>query len=169
MARSRLIIEPTFLSPAGTQKTPRQHDAQFIIKKAVAIRKSGSQVRQVRSRKVFHRHFVIFRFPQRFVRRFLYDTAPVERLEVTTEIHRVITGRQVGRKLAFGRSIFHDQIDSATNAVSLHIRRQGFGHLQTVQHLGGEDIKRHKAVLIIGTRNLHSVHQRIVIPFVHTP
>ena len=132
MALARLVIELALLAPIGIQIAGGHHHAQLVGEETIAIRQATDQVGQrlfpfhphVVGREVVHRHPVIFRKTFRLVRRLLDDRPAVERLEITVEIHGVITGREVGRKLPLRRRIFHDQVHRATDTVALHIGRQ---------------------------------------------
>ena len=176
MRGTRLIINLTFLSTISIQETSCQHDSQLVVKEAVTVRDTGCQVRQrlfpvhpqVGHAEVIHGHLIVFRLPHRFVRRLFGNISVIERLEITVEIHRIVSGRKIGGKLAFRRSIFHDQIHRSSNTITLHIGRQRLGYFQAVQHLGRENVQRYKTVLVVRTRNLYTVNQRIVVTLVHS-
>ena len=129
---TRLIINLAFLSTISIQETSCQHDSQLVVKEAVTVRDTGCQVRQrlfpvhpqVGHAEVIHGHLIIFRFSHCFIRRLFGNISVIERLEITVEIHRIVSGRKIGGKLPFGRSILHDQIHRSTDTVALHIGRQ---------------------------------------------
>ena len=132
MALARLVIELALLAPIGVQIAGGHHHAQLVGEETIAIRQATDQVRQrlfpfhpqVVGREVVHRYPVIFRKAFCLVRRLLDNCPAVERLEIAVEIHGVITGREVGRKLPLRRRVLHDQVHRATDTVALHIGRQ---------------------------------------------
>ena len=174
--RSRLVIQLSFLASIGIQITSGKHYTQFVLKETVAVRQSCGQVGQwlfpchvqIVGREIIHCHPVVFRFTHLFVGRLLDNGSVIERLKVAVEIHGVVAGRNIGCELSFGRSILHDQVHRTTDSVAFHVGGKRLGYLQSVEHFRGENIQWNETVLVVRTRNLYAIDQRIVVTLVHT-
>ena len=65
------------------------------------------------------------------------------------------------------RGVLHYKVYRTSDAVAFKVGHHGLIHLYAVQNFGGKQVEGHEPVLVVGTRNLHPVHQSVVIPFVH--
>ena len=150
-----------------------QHHAQALVEEAVAIGKSQRAVghylpafhRQVLQCEIAHAHGVVRAVP--LVGRLRLDVRGGEGAERVLPIACAVAQCGVCRQLPPVRRVLHHHVHRPADAVALQISCQALRHLQAVQHLCREDIQWHKAVLVVGRRNLHPVHQGVVVTLVH--
>ena len=67
---------------------------------------------------------------------------------------------------ACGR-ILHHHVDHSTCGVALHVGSKRLRNHEAVHQVRREDVERNVAVLVVGARYLHTVHERIVVALVH--
>ena len=173
---ARQIISLSLFASVGMLIADGCHYAQLAVEKAVAIRHAGVEVGagggvlhvQIVCCEIVGRDAVRLGAALHLIGRLLVGVAPIKRSEVAIEIHCVVAGGNVGGYLSFGGRIFHHEVYRAANAVALHVGRQRLAHLYAVEHFAGEKVEGHEAVLVVGRRNLHAVHERVVISLVHS-
>ena len=54
-----------------------------------------------------------------------------------------------------------------TGGIALHVGGQRLRHHEAVHKVGGKHVEGYVTVLVVGAWNLHAVHQRVVVAFVH--
>ena len=67
---------------------------------------------------------------------------------------------------ACGR-ILHHHVDHSTCGVALHVGSKRLRNHEAVHQVRREDVERNVAVLVVGARYLHTVHERVVVALVH--
>ena len=77
------------------------------------------------------------------------------------------THGSVGLYLEVRRRVLHHHVHHATCSVALHVGSKRLRHDEAVHKVGREEIERYVAVLVVGTRNLHTIYKRVVIALVH--
>lgn len=91
----------------------------------------------------------------------------IERQEIPDKVKCIVSGGDIGMKHAARRRVLHHKVYRTSDAVAFKVGHHGLIHLYAVQNLGGKQVEGHETVLVVGTRNLHPVHQSVVISFVH--
>ena len=173
---ARQIISLSLLASVGMLIAEGCHYAQLAVEKAVAVRKACVEIGagggvlhvQIVCCEIVGRDAVRLGAALHLIGRLLVGVAPAKRSEVAVHIHGIVTRGNVGGDLPSGGRIFHHEVHRAANAVALHIGRQRLAHLYAVEHFAGEKVEGHEAVLIVGRRNLHAVHEGVVISLVHS-
>ena len=168
------FIHVAGFSLVGVAVAECRHHSPTVVEESVAVGKSCSQVRQ----RLFAFYAQISHAEVCLIGRVgiavyligavLGNAAMVKTLEV--EIHKVcvVARLQVYTQQALRRCILHHHVHCASDAVALHVGGKGFGHLQPVEQLRGEDVQWHKTVFAIRAGNFHAVDQSVVVSFVHT-
>ena len=173
---TRQIISLSLLASVGMLIAEGCHYAQLAVEKAVAVRKACVEIGagcgvlhvQIVCCEIVGRDAVRLRAALHLIGRLLVGVAPIKRSEVAIEIHGIVAGGNVGGDLPSGGRIFHHEVYRAADTVALHVGRQRLAHLYAVEHFAGEKVEGHEAVLVVGRRNLHAVHERVVISLVHS-
>ena len=173
---TRQIISLCLFASVGMLIAEGCHYAQLAVEKAVAIRKACVEIGagcgvlhvQIVCCEIVGRDAVRLGAALHLIGRLLVGVAPIKRSEVAIEIHGIVAGGNVGGDLPSGGRIFHHEVYRAADTVALHVGRQRLAHLYAVEHFAGEKVEGHEAVLVVGRRNLHAVHERVVISLVHS-
>ena len=115
------------------------------------------------------RHLRLIIFSIRLIRCLCGDVASIRREIIATILPKIVGSAYGGvcLKLETRRRILHHHINHTTRSIALHIGRQRLRHHEAIHQIGGENIERNVAVLIARAWNLHPVHKRIIVSFVH--
>ena len=153
-----------------------KHHAQAVAPEAVADAQTSYEVRSRKrmalqlNRTVFEiAHLCLVFRAESLVRRFFCIIRAVAGKIISAILPEIITcsDGSIRLNLKAGWGILHHHINHAAGCIAFHISRQRLRYHQAIHQIRREDIQRDVTVFIIRTRNLHAVHQGVVVALVH--